>query len=97
MTLTANEAEDVWVSGHIKRDRTGICNTHTHTHTQKAPAQVHTPTRSLGLFYQIIDFSKTARSDEEGEEQMWLEDKQKKLQKSLNAGVANLLGKLRSH
>lgn len=31
VTLTANEAEDVWVSGHIKRDRTGICNTHTHT------------------------------------------------------------------
>lgn len=34
VALTANEAEDVWVSEHIKGDRTGICNTlHTLTHT----------------------------------------------------------------
>lgn len=52
------------------------------------------------MCYQIIDFSccKTASRDREGEQQMWLEDQQKKLPKSLNdsAGAANLLGELQS-
>lgn len=54
----------------------------------------------LRLCYRIIAFSccEAASRDGEGEKQMCLEDKQKKLHKSLNdsAGAANLLGELQS-
>ena len=71
------------MSGHIKRDRTGICNmqhTHTHTHVQEAratsehlrahthPAHAHT----LGMCYQLSELPGTLAKEQQRDSQKLL-------------------------